>query len=154
MLSSDLTFQKLLKSVLKYQYVEGDKNIPENQFGLGYTNLMMIVANIIGYMEKFPETSFNSQINLITIEEPETFMHPQMQELFIRDVNVMIGALLEGHNKHVNSQIIITTHSAHILNSKIHEGNSFNSINYVTENNNCTCAIILDDQTIIPKKEN
>ncbi len=154
LLSSDLTFQKLLKSVLKYQYVEGDKNIPENQFGLGYTNLMMIVANIIGYMEKFPETSFNSQINLITIEEPETFMHPQMQELFIRDVNVMIGALLEGHNKHVNSQIIITTHSAHILNSKIHEGNSFNSINYVTENNNCTCAIILDDQTIIPKKEN
>ena len=81
-------------------------------------------------------------------------MHPQMQELFIRDVNVMIGALLEDHNKHVNSQIIITTHSAHILNSKIHEGNSFNSINYVTENNNCTCAIILDDQTIIPKKEN
>lgn len=154
LLSSDLTFQKLLKSVLKYQYVEGDKNIPENQFGLGYTNLMMIVANIIGYMEKFPETSFNSQINLITIEEPETFMHPQMQELFIRDVNVMIGALLEDHNKHVNSQIIITTHSAHILNSKIHEGNSFNSINYVTENNNCTCAIILDDQTIIPKKEN
>lgn len=52
LLSSDLTFQKLLKSVLKYQYVEGDKNIPENQFGLGYTNLMMIVANIIGYMEK------------------------------------------------------------------------------------------------------
>ena len=93
--------------------------------------MMMIVANIIGYMEKFPETSFNSQINLITIEEPETFMHPQMQELFIRDVNVMIGALLEGHNKHVNSQIIITTHSAHILNSKIHEGNSFNSINYI-----------------------
>lgn len=154
LLSSDLTFQKLLKSVLKYQYVEGNKNIPENQFGLGYTNLMMIVANIIGYMEKFPETSFNSQINLITIEEPETFMHPQMQELFIRDINVMIGALLEGRNKHVNSQIIITTHSPHILNSKIHEGNSFNNINYIAEDDNCTCAIILDDQTIIPEGAN
>ena len=151
LLSSDLTFQKLLKSVLKYQYIEGNKHIPENQFGLGYTNLMMIVANIIGYMEKFPETSFNSQINLITIEEPETFMHPQMQELFIRDINLMIRELLEGHNKHVNSQIILTTHSPHILNSKIHEGNSFNSINYITEDNNCSCAIMLDDQSIIPK---
>lgn len=154
LLSSDLTFQKLLKTVLKYQYVEGDKNIPENQFGLGYTNLMMIVADIISYMEKFPETSFNSQINLITIEEPETFMHPQMQELFIRDINLMVQDLLESHNKHVNSQIIITTHSPHILNSKIHEGNSFNSINYITEKDNHTCVVILNDQTVIPKKQN
>ena len=113
----------------------------------------MIVADIISYMEKFPETSFNSQINLITIEEPETFMHPQMQELFIRDINLMVQDLLESHNKHVNSQIIITTHSPHILNSKIHEGNSFNSINYITEKDNHPCVVILNDQTVIPKKQ-
>lgn len=153
LLRSDLTFQKLLSTVLKYEYVEGSNHIPESQFGLGYTNLMMIVANIISYMEKFPESSFNSQINLISIEEPETFMHPQMQELFIRDINNMIGALLEGHDKHVNSQIIITTHSAHILNSKIHEGNSFNCINYVTNIDQLACAISLSDETILPKEK-
>lgn len=154
LLRSDLTFQKLLKTVLKYEYVEGDNHIPEQQFGLGYTNLMMIVASIISYMEKYPESAFNSQVNLITIEEPETFMHPQMQELFIRDINEMIAALLEDHDKHVNSQIIITTHSAHILNSKIQEGNSFNSINYIAELNHSAYAVTLDDQTILPQDEN
>ena len=154
LLRSDLTFQKLLKTVLKYEYVEGDNHIPEQQFGLGYTNLMMIVASIISYMEKYPESAFNSQVNLITIEEPETFMHPQMQELFIRDINQMIAALLEDHDKHVNSQIIITTHSAHILNSKIQEGNSFNSINYITELNHFAFAVTLDDQTILPHNGN
>ena len=153
LLRSDLTFQKLLRTVLKYEYVEGNNQIPENQFGLGYTNLMMIVASIISYMEKFPESSFNSQINLISIEEPETFMHPQMQELFIRDINKMIGELLEGHNKHVNSQIIITTHSAHILNSKIHEGNSFNCINYITSIDQQACSVNMSDTTILPKED-
>ena len=153
LLRSDLTFQKLLKMVLKYEYVEGGNHVPEQQFGLGYTNLMMIVADIIEYMEKYPDSSFNSQINLITIEEPETFMHPQMQELFIRDINQMIVALLEDHDKHINSQIIITTHSPHILNSKIHEGNSFNSINYITERDKSACAICLSDETIMPQND-
>ena len=80
-------------------------------------------------------------------------MHPQMQELFIRDINQMISALLENHGKHVNSQIIITTHSAHILNGKIQEGNSFNSINYIADRNNSACAVALDDQTILPDEE-
>jgi len=149
LLKSDLSFQTLLRSVLKYEYVEGDNHIPEQQFGLGYTNLMMIIADIITYMEKYPENSFNSQINLISIEEPETFMHPQMQELFIKNVNEMISSLLENKNKHVNSQIIITTHSPHILNSKIHEGNTFNNINYITTQNNVAKSVCLNDRILI-----
>lgn len=149
LLKSDLNFQNLLKNVLKYEYLEDDRQIPETQFGLGYTNLMMIIADIITYMEKYPEDSFNSQINLISIEEPETFMHPQMQELFIKNVNEMISSLLESKNKHVNSQIIITTHSPHILNSKIHEGNTFDNINYVTIQNNASRAICLRDSELV-----
>lgn len=149
LLKSDLNFQNLLRSILKYEYLEGERQIPENQFGLGYTNLMMIIADIITYMEKYPEDSFNSQINLISIEEPETFMHPQMQELFIKNVNEMISSLLESKNKHVNSQIIITTHSPHILNSKIHEGNTFDNINYVAIQNNVSKAICLSDDKLI-----
>lgn len=154
LLKSDLNFRTLLNNVLKYQYLEGDNHIPETQYGLGYTNLMMIIANIITYMEKYPENSFNSQINLISIEEPETYMHPQMQELFIKNVNEMISSLLEGKNKHVNSQIIITTHSPHILNSKIHQGNSFDNINYITENRHIANVIQLSDSSImeVPEK--
>lgn len=149
LLKSDLSFQTLLKNVIKYEYVEEHNHIPERQFGLGYTNLMMIIADLISYMEKYPESSFNSQINLISIEEPETFMHPQMQELFIKNVNEMISSLLEDKNKHVNSQIIITTHSAHILNSKIHEGNTFDKINYITTRKNVARATCLSDEILM-----
>lgn len=149
LLKSDLSFQKLIQNVLKYEYMESENSIPEYQYGLGYTSLMMIVAEIITYIEKFPSTSFNSQLNLIAIEEPETYMHPQMQELFIKNVNDMISSLLESSNKHVNSQIIITTHSAHILNSKIHMGKKFDNIAYITESNNCATAVCINDNILL-----
>lgn len=76
LLKADMNFQNLIRNIVKYEYVEKDKFIPENQFGLGYTNLMMIVADIITYIDKYPTNKFNSQINLIAIEEPETYMHP------------------------------------------------------------------------------
>ncbi|APQ61939.1 hypothetical protein PPOLYM_01375 [Paenibacillus polymyxa] len=152
-LSADLTFQKLINNLIKYEYIEQDSNIPENQFGLGYTNLMMIIADLIDYMEKYPEDSFNSRVNLISIEEPETFMHPQMQELFIKNINDAIASLLESKNKNVNSQLIITTHSSHILNSKIHNGNTFNHINYVTVVDHHTHVVNLHDNIILPKED-
>lgn len=149
LLKSDLNFQKLIQNVLKYEYQEYENSIPEHQYGLGYTSLMMIVAEIITYIEKFPKTSFNSQINLIAIEEPETYMHPQMQELFIKNINDMISSLLESGNKHVNSQIIITTHSAHILNSKIHMGKKFDNITYITSSNNRATAVCINDNVLL-----
>jgi predicted ATP-dependent endonuclease of OLD family len=151
LLKSDLSFQKLIQNVLTYEYMELENSIPENQFGLGYTSLMMIVAEIITYIEKYPTTSFNSQINIIAIEEPETYMHPQMQELFIKNINDMISSLLESGNKHVNSQIIITTHSAHVLNSKIHMGKKIDNIVYITNSKNCATAICLNDNIVLEK---
>lgn len=153
-LRADLSFQKFLDDLVKYEYVEKDISIPENQFGLGYTNLMMIIAELMEYMERYPDDSFNSKINLISIEEPETFMHPQMQELFIKNINDAIIALLEIKHKNVNSQLIITTHSPHVLNSKIHSGNTFNNINYMTVLNNYTNVINLNDEKIVPDGKN
>jgi putative ATP-dependent endonuclease of OLD family len=150
-LSSDISFKKLMNDLIKYEYIEYGDNIPETQFGLGYTNLMMIIADLIEYMEKYPEDSFNSKVNLISIEEPETFMHPQMQELFIKNINEAISSLLKSNKKNINSQLIITTHSSHILNSKIHSGNSFNNINYVTTLNQNSHVVSLNDKKITPQ---
>lgn len=154
-LSSDLTHKKLMQNnILLYEYAERGLAIPENQYGLGYTNLVMILAEIIEYIEKSPEGSFTSRINIISIEEPETYMHPQMQELFIKNINKAIENLLEGQEKHVNCQIIITTHSSHILNSKIHSGNSFDHISYLTTTKEKGTEIVnLSDETIIEKKK-
>ena len=149
-LCADITFRKLMENLIRYEYVEGDKNIPENQFGLGYSNLMMIIAQLIDYIEKYPESSFNSKVNLISIEEPETHMHPQMQELFIQYINDAVNILLEAKDKHVNSQLIITTHSSHIVNSKIQTGGTFNNINYITEREGKSVSILLNDKAVTP----
>lgn len=151
LLKSDLTFKKLLNNLIKYEYIEKNNNIPENQFGLGYTNLMMIIAELIDYMEKYPTKSFNSKVNLISIEEPETYMHPQMQEQFIKNINEAITTLLDNKEKNLNSQIIITTHSSNILNSKIQSGNTFNNINYVTTLDSKSNVVNLNDDSICPE---
>lgn len=148
LLKSNLSVKSLLNTVIKYYFIERNNEIPEDQFGLGFTNLIMIVAEILEYMERYPNTAYNSQINLIAIEEPETFMHPQMQEQFIDKINETISDLLHTNKKNINSQLIITTHSAHIVNNKIQTGGTFNNINYVKEENKEACIIILNDEDI------
>ena len=150
---ADLTFEKIIKNIVKYEYKENNNFVPENQFGLGYTNLMVIISKLVEYMEKYPESSFNSKINLIGIEEPETYMHPQLQELFISHINEAIKILLQQHEKNINSQIILSTHSSHIVNSKIHSGGTFNSINYISANGTNARAVSLNDNKISPVGE-
>lgn len=149
-LSADITIEKMLNKLIKYEYVEKEFNIPENQFGLGYTNLMMIIAAFLDYIERYPDTEFNSKINLVALEEPETYMHPQLQELFINNINDVLEQLVGSRNKHINSQLIITTHSSHILNSKIHSGNSFDNINYVYKKRNLSRVVKLNNTVVMP----
>lgn len=152
-LSADITFEKLMTNLIRYQYIENKVKVPEDQFGLGYSNLVMIIAKIMDYIEQYPDTVFNSKINLISIEEPETFMHPQMQELFIRNINEALDKLLSSNQKNINSQIIITTHSSHILNSKIHSSNTFNNICYLYEKGHHAAVTNLNNEKVVPKKE-
>jgi len=152
-LSSDLTFNKLMNSLIRYEYTEGDLLIPEGQFGLGYANLMYIIGELIDYVERYQKEDIQSSINLICIEEPETYMHPQMQESFIKYIDDAILALLKNTKKKINSQLIITTHSSHILNSKIHTSNSFDNINYVTNIENHSSVIKLNDQMVRSNEE-
>ncbi len=152
-LSSNITEEKLVRGLLNYAYVEKGMNIPEGQFGLGYTHLVKIVAELIDYMEHYPDEKHNSKINLIAIEEPESFMHPQMQELFIKNINDAIQALIDDREKKLNSQLFITTHSSHVLNSKIHMGNSLDDICYVYEENGQACIQNLGNTSVMPDTE-
>ena len=148
-LNSDLSLDKALNNLINYQYLDKGIPVPENQFGLGYTNFVMIIANLIDYIDKHEGNMSNSKINLICIEEPETYMHPQMQELFIKYINDAINnLLLKEDKKNLNSQLVISTHSSHILNSKIHSGDGFDNINYVTFKNNESKIIILSDKKL------
>lgn len=148
-LNSDLSLDKALNNLINYQYLDKGIPVPENQFGLGYTNFVMIIANLIDYIDKHEGNMSNSKINLICIEEPETYMHPQMQELFIKYINDAINnLLLKEDKKNLNSQLVVSTHSSHILNSKIHSGDGFDNINYVTFKNNESKIIVLSDKKL------
>lgn len=148
-LRSDLDFDSLFKNLIRYEFKEESHFIPENQFGLGYSNLMKILGHIIDYVEQYEESDSKSKVNVICIEEPENFMHPQMQELFIKHIDKAVQAILGNGPKSINSQLAITTHSSHILNSKIHASNTFNNINYLTNNkSNKTIVVPLNDNKI------
>ena len=130
-LHPDVTLEKIFANSIIYEYQEGNNNIPESQFGMGYTNLMVIIAKIVDYIELYSEKDINGSVNILCIEEPESFMHPQMQELFIKNVSKAIATLLGKKQQLDTFQIIITTHSTHILNSKIQSGNTLNNISYL-----------------------
>lgn len=154
-LSGGVTEDLILKRLIKYNFSEGEDYIPENQFGLGYVNLLNIIGEIIHYVDGYEDESFRNQINLLFIEEPEAFMHPQMQEFFITRIDSAVKKILEfsknegsGLGKELYCQIAITTHSSHIVNSKIHSCNSFDNINYLTSFNKNAEAIQLNDKIV------
>ncbi|MBO0446895.1 hypothetical protein IGJ55_001972 [Enterococcus sp. AZ170] len=132
-LKPDINLPTIFNHGIIYEYQENGNYIPENQFGLGYTNLMVIISEIVDYIELYGKEDINGAINILCIEEPESFMHPQMQELFIKNISKAIAKLIgnKGKNKLETFQIIITTHSSAILNSKIHSGNTLNNIVYL-----------------------
>lgn len=130
-LHPDVTLEKIFANSIIYEYQEGNNNIPESQFGMGYTNLMVIIAKIVDYIELYSEKDINGSVNILCIEEPESFMHLQMQELFIKNISKAIATLLGKKQQLDTFQIIITTHSTHILNSKIQSGNTLNNISYL-----------------------
>ena len=131
----DITLEKIFAHNIVYEYQENGDNIPETQYGMGYTNLMVIIANIVDYLELYKEDDINGAINILCIEEPESFMHPQMQELFIRNIAKTISRLLGKKGEFDTFQILITTHSSHILNSKINSADSLDNIIYLGTTN-------------------
>src|SRR5699024_2413509 len=69
-----------------------------------------------------------------------------------KNINDAIGVLLASKNKDVNSQIIITTHSSHILNSKIHSANTFDNICYLYEDKHNAAVANLSNKKIMPNE--
>lgn len=153
-LQGDVSTEKLFSSFIKYIFTDGDDYIPEDQFGLGYVNLLNIIGRITHYMDTYEVDSHKYRINLLFIEEPEVFMHPQMQEFFITRIDKALQEILKNSDKtELLCQLIITTHSSHIVNSKIHSSQSFDSINYITtKDNKVATAIMLKDKILLGNK--
>lgn len=155
-LRSELTFDKLMSDLITYEHKDGEFLVPESQFGLGYASLVSIIGEIIDYTNQSLKETSQSRIRLLCIEEPEVFMHPQMQINFIRHIQEALNEILSSHLEHLNSlksQILITTHSSHILNSVIHSSNTFDDINYICLKGGNAANVLLKDKEIANTKE-
>ncbi|SFN25091.1 Predicted ATP-dependent endonuclease of the OLD family, contains P-loop ATPase and TOPRIM domains [Chryseobacterium oleae] len=110
-LKSVFESEKILEKNIKYFYKNGEIDLPENFNGLGYSNLIYLVLKIISFVEKFKKAKKEERTEflLILIEEPEAHLHPQMQQVFIKEIN----KLLVKHK--ISVQVIISSHSPHII---------------------------------------
>lgn len=123
--------KQILKSVdLYYNDTNANEALPSTYNGLGYKNLVKIELQLINFANQL-ENHINNSIPLVFIEEPESHMHPQMQQKFIEYIEEYCKKISETKKL----QIIITTHSSHIVNST-----EFEKIRYL-QKDNCTVSV-------------
>ncbi len=114
-----LNVQRLLTNHTKVRY-QGNSGVllPESYNGLGMRNLIFILLQIFRFYRDFRAQSEAPDVHLVFIEEPEAHLHPQMQEVFIRQLNEIVKQLNAQHQSEPPwpVQFIISTHSSHIAN--------------------------------------
>ncbi len=111
-LKSELKSTKLLEwNNSKIYYSQQYYDLPESYNGLWYSNLIYIILQFIHLYWEFNKLRPRPQFELLFIEEPEAHLHPQMQQTFIKQIQNFID------KRRWNIQIIITTHSSHIVSS-------------------------------------
>lgn len=102
--------ETLMKDSTKVFYQdETGQYLPEAHNGLGFTKLIFIVLQFVSFLKVHEEKKPTPGTSLIFVEEPEAHLHPQMQSVFIRSVAKYI------ESKKWDAQLIITTHSSHII---------------------------------------
>lgn len=110
---------RLLKNHTKIRYPGAHGlTLPETYNGLGARNLIYILLHLFSFFKQFQVAPAAPAVHLVFVEEPEAHLHPQMQEVFVRQLEVIAKKLAE-----LNGggpwpvQFFISTHSSHIANS-------------------------------------
>lgn len=119
-LKSNVTLSNLFTGIQLF-YKDQEHLLPERYNGLGYSNLIYIISEMLCFRSQIKE--LNSDLNLIFIEEPEAHMHPQLQNTFITKLNEFM------EQNRINAQVIISTHSPHIVSNA-----KFENIRYFNRN--------------------
>lgn len=112
--------ENILKGNTQLFYNQDKSVLPESYNGLGYSNLIYMILQFISFYENYDKREPRPNFQLIFIEEPEAHLHPQMQQVFIKNINDFIK-----EKNDWNVQVIITTHSSHVV-----EKGSFEGIRY------------------------
>ena len=115
-----LDVERLLSRHTKVRYA-GYNGIllPESYTGLGIRNLIFILLRIVSFYRSFRAEPTAPGVHLVFIEEPEAHLHPQMQEVFIRQVSKIAQQLSAQEDAPLPwpVQFIVSTHSSHVANA-------------------------------------
>ncbi|SEG26089.1 AAA ATPase domain-containing protein [Thermomonospora echinospora] len=123
-LVSEIEGAGVLRGSTRIQYVSGESEhpLPEGHNGLGYSKLIFTIVQILDFYQSYRRCTPRPALQLLFIEEPEAHLHPQMQEVFIRNIRGFIEC-----RQGWRVQAIVTTHSSHIVASS-----GFESVRYFT----------------------
>lgn len=125
---TSLNVEALLTGHTKVVYTGADGvHLPEGYNGLGTRNLIYMLLQLESYHKLYRARPVCPATHLIFIEEPEAHLHPQMQEVFIAQLNAAIKKLSASYPDEPlwNVQFIISTHSPHVANAA-----SFEAVRY------------------------
>lgn len=86
--------------------------LPDQYNGLGFKNLIYMVVEIVDLHEAWTNSEGDRPpVHLVMIEEPESHLHAQLQQVFIDKIR----AVLPPDHAGFRTQLVITTHSPHIV---------------------------------------
>ena len=143
---SMLSASTLIKENANVVYSKETEFLPEEYNGLGYMNLFAMIFYINIQIDEFRKiTKANqtpSDINLLYIEEPEAHTHPQMQYVFIKNIQAKLQEGRKGKEgeDEINLQMILSSHSSHIVSQS-----DFEKIKFFYRENDAIYARNLSD---------
>lgn len=103
-----------------------DSFLPETYNGLGYQNLIYMAFRLIRFRDSWlkigkqktyqPVETKNEYppIHLVLVEEPEAHLHPQAQQVFIKQAYKILTSRRAIKIGKLSTQLIISTHSSHM----------------------------------------